>query len=108
MKKLNNTDLYQLLYILKFNGALTKLVRNNISYIDIVNNIKNLTTENILNYVDQKITLTEKGENLFEKLSITYKSKNKDEWIVKESKSKLEEKIDIDFVYLPDQSKIFF
>lgn len=108
MKKLSNTDLYQLLYILKFNGSLTKLVRNKISYIDIVNNIKSLTSENILSYVDQKITLTEEGEDLLERLSVKYKSKNKDEWILKESKSKLDEKLDIDFVYLPDQSKIYF
>lgn len=108
MKKLNNTDLYQLLYVLKFNGSLTKLVRNDISYIDIVNTIKNLTKEDIVNYIDQKITLTEKGESLLEELSITYKSKNKEEWIKKESKSKLTEKLDVDFVYLPDQNKIFF
>ncbi len=108
MKKLNNTDLYQLLYVLKFNGTLTKLVRNEVSYIDIVNNIKNLTNENILTYVNQKITLTKKGEDLLEKLAITYKSKNKEEWIIKESKSKLDKKLEIDFVYLPDQNKIFF
>lgn len=108
MKKLNNNDLYQLLYVLKFNGSLTKLVRNEVSYIDIVNTIKSLTNENFVSYVNQKITLTEKGESLLEELSVAYKSKNKEEWIKKESKSKLDEKLDIDFVYLPDQNKIFF
>ncbi|WP_294278495.1 hypothetical protein [uncultured Chryseobacterium sp.] len=108
MKKLNNNDLYQLLYVLKFNGSLTKLIRNEINYIDIVNTIKSLTNENIVSYINQKITLTEKGEKLLEELSLTYKSKNKEEWIKKESKSRLDEKLDLDFVYLPDQNKIFF
>lgn len=107
MKKLNNKDLYQLLYILKYNGNIKKLIRENITFIDIINNIKALTNEMVLNNDDGKLSLTGKGEKLFEELDYEYKSRDKDKWIESESKSKIE-KLDIDFVYLPDQSKIYF
>lgn len=107
MKKLNNKDLYQLLYILKNNGNIKRLIRENITFIDIINNVKMLTNDFFLNNDNGKLSFTETGEKLFEELDREYKSRNKDKWIESEKKSKIE-KLDIDFVYLPDQSKIFF
>lgn len=108
MKKLNNKDLYQLIFIIKYNGSIKKLVREDITYIDIINNIKVLLEDMILSNSSGRLLLTEKGEKLFNELDSEYKSRNKDKWIEKESKSKLDKKLDLDFVYLPDQSKIFF
>lgn len=107
MKKLNNSNLYQLLHIVKFEGNLKKLTRNNISYLEIVNNIKLLVEENKLEHKEDKLTLTADGEALIKELSHKYKIKNKEEWIDKEFKSKIE-KLDIDFVFLPNQNDLHF
>lgn len=108
MKKLNNNDLYQLLHIIKFNGNIRRLIRTDVTYIQIVDNIKSLTLENFLYYNNETLSLTDTGNSLLETLAAQYKIKNKDKWIEKEFKSKLNNKIDIDFVYLPDQNALYF
>ncbi len=108
MKKFNNSDLYQLLHIINNNGNIRRLIRNDITFIQIIDNIKELTFKGVLFYKDGKLSITEEGLKIFEELSIQYKNVDKDKWIEKEIKSKLENKIEIDFVYLPDQNKLYF
>ena len=108
MKKFNNSDLYQLLHIINNNGNIRRLIRNDITFIQIIDNIKELTFKGVLFYKDGKLSITEEGLKIFEELSIQYKNVDKDKWIEKEIKSKLENKIEIDFVYLHDQNKLYF
>ena len=107
MKKLNNNELYLLIHSVKFNGSLKKLTRINISYVDIVKNIKVLIEEKLLSYNEGNLKLTEEGENLFNDLSIKYKNRDKDKWIEKELNSKVD-KLDINFIYLPNQNELNF
>lgn len=108
MKKFNNKDLYELLQIIKNDGNTRKLIRKQISFIDIIDNIKILTLEGILKFENDKLSITEKGSLLLDELSVKYKETNKDKWIEKETKSKLENKIEIDFVFLPNQNELYF
>lgn len=107
MKKLNNNELYLLIHIIKFDGNLKKLIRQNISYSEIVQNMKLLIEEKILSYKESKLALTEKGENLYEALSLKYKNTDKDKWIEKDLDS-IVEKLDINFIYLPNQNELYF
>ncbi|MFK7000865.1 hypothetical protein V3470_06985 [Flavobacterium oreochromis] len=108
MRKFNNNELYQLLHIIHNNGNIRRLIRNDISFVQVIDYIKELTIKGILHYNDSKLSISEDGMKLFEELSIKYKNIEKDKWIEKEIKSKLESKIDIDFVYLPDQNELYF
>lgn len=108
MRKFNNNELYQLLHIIHNNGNIRRLIRKNITFVEVIDFIKELTIKGILYYNDAKLSISEDGMKLFEELSIKYKNIEKDKWIEKEIKSKLENKIDIDFIYLPDQNKLYF
>lgn len=107
MKKLNNNELYLLIHIIKFNGNLKKLIRNDISYVEIVKNMKVLIEDKYLSYEEGKLNLTEEGEKLYIELSKKYKNTDKNKWIEKELQSKIE-KLDIDFIYLPNQNELYF
>lgn len=108
MKKFNNRELYQLLQIINNNGNIKRLTRKNITFLEIVDNIKELTIKGILIYNESKLSLSEEGIKILEELSSKYKNTEKDKWIDKEIKSKLETKIDKDFVYLPNQNELYF
>lgn len=108
MKRFNNRELYQLLQIINNNGNIKRLTRKNITFLEIVDNIKELTIKGILFYNDSKLSLSKEGIKILEELSSKYKNTDKDKWIEKEIKSKLETKIDKNFVYLPNQHELFF
>lgn len=108
MKKFNNNELYQLLHIIYHNGNIRRVVRKDITFIQVIDNIKDLTLKGILHYEDSKLSLTDEGLKIFNELAIKYKNTDKDKWIEIEKKSKLKHKIEIDFVYLPDQNKLYF
>lgn len=107
MKKINNNELYSLLQVVKNNGNIKKLTRIGLTFQDIIENIKFLSKEKKLDSIDGKIQLTEEGEKLFSELSIKYKNTNKDKWIEEELESKLD-KLDSNFIYLPNQNKLYF
>lgn len=107
MKKLNNNELYLLIHIIKFNGNLKKLVRNDIPYVEIVKNMKALIEDKLLSYEEGNLKLTKEGEKLYIELSKKYKNRDKDKWIEKELDSKIE-KLDINFIYLPNQNELYF
>ena len=69
MKKLNNNELYLLIHIIKFNGNLKKLVRNDIPYVEIVKNMKSLIEDKLLSYEEGNLKLTKEGEKLYIELS---------------------------------------
>jgi predicted methyltransferase len=108
MKKFNNRELYQLLQIIYNNGNIKRLTRKNITFLEIVDNIKELTIKGILYYNESKLSLSDEGVKILDELSLKYKNTEKDKWIDKELKSKLETKIDKDFVYLPNQNELYF
>ncbi|MHC6198535.1 hypothetical protein [Elizabethkingia miricola] len=108
MKKFNNSELYQLLHIIHHNGNIRRVVRKDITFIQVIDNIKDLTLKEILHYEDAKLSLTDEGLKIFNELAQKYKNTDKDKWIEKEEKSRLKNKLELDFVYLPDQNKLFF
>lgn len=108
MKKLSNDQIYQLLHIINHNGNLRRLIRKEVTFMQIIDSVKLLTKEGILSFNEGELSLTENGKKMFEQLSNEYKSIDKDKWIEKETKSKLENKIEIDFVYLPNQNELYF
>lgn len=107
MKKINNNELYLLLQVIKFNGNIKKLTRIGLTFQDIIENIKSLSESKKLSSIDGKIQLTEEGEIMFSELSIKYKNRDKDKWIEKELDSKVD-KLDINFIYLPNQNELYF
>ena len=107
MKKINNNELYLLLQVIKNNGNIKKLTRIGLTFQDIIENIKSLSKDKKLNSTDGKIQLTDEGEKLFSELSLKYKNTNKDKWIEKELDSKVD-KLNTNFIYLPNQNKLYF
>ncbi len=95
------------MHIIRYNGNLKKLIRNDITYIEIVNNIEHLIKDGKLEYIKDKLKLTKQGTKLFNELSLKYKNTNKDKWIEKEENSRIE-KLDLNFVFLPDQDELYF
>ncbi|MBF8456894.1 hypothetical protein IV494_06825 [Kaistella sp. G5-32] len=96
-----------LLHIIEANGNLNQLVREGLSYKSISELTESLVFENLLIFKDEKIKITELGLNFLETEKNIIKKEDKDSWIVEESKSKIP-KIELDFIYLPDQNKLNF
>lgn len=105
---MNNNNLYLLLHIIKNNSNIKRLIRENISLIEITHKIKFLLAKEFLTFKENKLSLTDKGIELYKELSDSdHKLKNKSSWIEEEKKSKID-KIDKNFVYLPNQNDIHF
>lgn len=104
---MNEKEIYLLLNAIKKNTDIKRLVREGLSY----TNVAKLTKEAILNefvkYENDKISLSEKGEQYYEQIKDNYKRKNKNEWIEEDLKSKLK-KIDKNFIFLPKQNELTF
>ena len=105
-KNLSNQKLYSLLYVINNNSNIKRLIHIGLTYSEIADIIKTLLEEKlILN--QEKLELTESGKKLFHELESEYKNTEKDKWIEKEKKSKID-KIDKDFIYLPDPKELYF
>lgn len=104
---MNEKYIYLLLSIIKFNGNVKRLTNEGLKF----HEVANLTSDIILNgyaeYSEDKLILTDVGETYFAKLEVSYKNRNKSQWIKKEEKSIIT-KIDKDFIYLPNQSELSF
>lgn len=103
---MNDNNLYLLLHIIKNNSNIKRLIRENISLIEINHKIRSLLAEERLTFKENKLSLTDKGIELYKELS-DHKLKNKSSWIEEEKKSKID-KFDKNFVYLPNQNDIHF
>ncbi len=68
---------------------------------------KGLVEEELIEYNDQKIVLTETGIELLENKKSVIKRKEKENWIEKEIRSKIT-KLDKNSIFLPNQNELHF
>lgn len=105
---MNNNHIFLLLHIIKNNGNINRLIREGINLTEIHNKIISLLTEDILSLdKEEHLSLTIKGIKLYNSLYNDYKIKDKDKWIEEEKKSKID-KIDKNFIFLPNQNDLHF
>lgn len=98
---------YILLEIILKNGSINRLTNNGVSYDEISKLITLLISENLIEYKDEKISLTEKGMIELKSLEIIFKKKKKEEWILPDEKSKIA-KLEKSFIFVPKQNELTF
>ncbi|OIR07669.1 hypothetical protein GALL_103340 [mine drainage metagenome] len=102
---IDDLKLFQLLKIVKHEKNLQSLLRLGISYHTIARFTEQVSKEGLVILTDEGIVLSEIGEKKYEELKIANKRMNKEEWIEREEKSKIN-KLDPDFIFLPDQREL--
>ena len=104
---MNDKHIYILLEVIKSNGDIRRLKREGVDYIQIAELTKISIENGWVTYDNDKIHLSEKGEEHLEKLELKNKIRNKEEWIDKEKESRIP-KLSKDFIFLPNQNEINF
>lgn len=100
-------EIYLLLNAIKKNTDIKRLVREGLSYSDIARLTKDAITNELVDYQDEKIQLSIKGNELYEQIKDNYKRTNKDEWIEKDLKSQIP-RIDKNTIFVPRQNELTF
>jgi|SRR5690554_2353612 len=100
-------EIYLLLNAIKKNTDIKRLVREGLSYSDIARLTKDAITNELVDYQDEKIKLSIKGNELYEQIKDNYKRTNKDEWIEKDLKSQIP-RIDKNTIFVPRQNELTF
>ncbi len=100
-------EIYLLLNAIKKNTDIKRLIREGLSYSDIARLTKDAITNELVNYQDEKIQLSTKGNELYEQIKDNYKKTNKDEWIEKDFKSQIP-RIDKNTIFVPRQNELTF
>ncbi len=98
---------YILLDIIKKNGSVNRLTNNGLTYDDIAKLISILANENLIEYINEKIILSQSGLSELAKLEIIFKEKNKEEWIKLDLKNKIA-KLEKSFIFVPKQNELTF
>lgn len=102
---MSGKNLYLLLNAIQKNADTKRLIYEGLTYMQIIDLTNEAILKGLVNYNDDKITLSEEGIKSFEEIKLYYKKTNKNQWIEKETKSKIP-KIDVNYVYLPDQGNL--
>lgn len=100
-------EIYLLLNAIKKNTDIKRLIREGLSYSDIARLTKDAITNELVNYQDEKIQLSTKGNELYEQIKDNYKKTNKDEWIEKDFKSQIP-RINKNTIFVPRQNELTF
>lgn len=100
-------EIYLLLNAIKKNTDIKRLVREGLYYSDIARLTKDAITNELVDYQDEKIKLSIKGNELYEQIKDNYKRTNKDEWIEKDLKSQIP-RIDKNTIFVPRQNELTF
>lgn len=100
-------EIYLLLNAIKKNTDIKRLIREGLSYSDIARLTKDAITNELVNYQDEKIQLSTKGNELYEQIKDNYKKTNKEEWIEKDFKSQIP-RIDKNTIFVPRQNELTF
>lgn len=100
-------EIYLLLNAIKKNTDIKRLVREGLSYSDIARLTKDAITNELVDYQDEKIKLSIKGNELYEQIKDNYKRTNKDEWIEKDLKSQIP-RINKNTIFVPRQNELTF
>jgi hypothetical protein len=104
---MKNKYIYILLEIIKNNGNVKRLTHEGLKFHEIADLTSEMISNEYAEYKDDKLLLTRTGEDKLVELNIKHKERDKNNWIIKEEKSMIE-KIDKDFIYLPNQKEISF
>ncbi len=100
-------EIYLLLNAIKKNTDIKRLIREGLSYSAIARLTKEAISNELVTYEDEKVHLSEKGKQLYEKIKDNYKRTNKEEWIEKEFKSQIK-RIDKNAIFVPRQNELTF
>ncbi len=100
-------EIYLLLNAIKKNTDIKRLIREGLSYSAIARLTKEAISNELVTYENEKVHLSEKGKQLYEKIKDNYKRTNKEEWIEKEFKSQIK-RIDKNAIFVPRQNELTF
>lgn len=103
---MNNSVKLLLLKIIKFNGDVTPLVQSGYEYTQIATLIQTEIDEDNAHYINGTLFLTEKGNTLISDLSKD-RPGGSASWIEPEISSRTN-KIDKDFIFLPNKKELSF
>lgn len=104
---MNEKLMYMLLSIVKKDGDVRQLLKEDIDYKEIGDLINKALELKFLAFQDEKIILTSTGNKKLAKDWINFKSTNKKDWILPDTKNKIS-KIGKYDIYLPDESELAF
>lgn len=104
---MKDNKLTLLLHIIKSNGNINKLVREGVSFKEITKLTNNAIEKGYLTYENERIFVTEKGNDFLNQTTEEIKKTNKNEWIEKDFKSQVK-RIDKNFIFLPRQTELTF
>lgn len=106
---MNENNLYLLLDVIFRNGSVKRLTRNGIDFSEIANQTQLAIKNELVNYENEKIILTQKGLETLKQLEITYKKTTKKEWIEKDEKNRLDKnRREKNFIFVPRQNELTF
>ncbi len=104
---MDDNKLYLLLDVIFRNGSVKKLTRQGISYNEIAEQTNKAIQSELVINKNNRIVLTEKGMEILKQLEKRYKRTNKEEWIERDLKYKIQ-KIDKNSLFLPRQNELTF
>ncbi len=99
--------LFKLLLVVKGSGYITDLKKDGYSYVRIAEFFNYLDKEGLVEKKDDKLTLSNTGMKRLKELNKKYDRKHFNQWIVPEDRSRVD-KLDKNFVYLPNQNELNF
>lgn len=105
---MNEQTMYLLLSVINSSGNIKRLVNKGYTYKQLADYIEELEDIGLLDYLEDKLVLTEKGNLEFMRLDEQLKITDKNKWIEPEKKSKLKYQLSKDFIYLPHQDELHF
>ena len=88
-------------------GSVRKLIHEGLTFRKISTLLEELVDEDLLQYKDERISLTANGSKFLKDGFFSIKKSNKEDWIEPEQRSKIL-KIRDDFIFLPLQSELDF
>lgn len=104
---MTDKQIYLLLKIVKRNGSVNELRRDGLSYIQIADLTALALKRGYLAYKANKIRVMKKGNDRIKIMDKRAMVTENYKWIAPEEKSRIA-KMDINFVYLPNQDEIHF
>ena len=104
---MKNKYIYLLLEIIKNNGNVKRLTHEGLKFSEIADLTSEIISKKYADYNEDNIFLTELGLKSLAEFSENFKERDKNNWIIKEEKSKIK-KLDKDFIYLPNQNELSF
>jgi len=104
---MNENNLYILLDVIFRNGSVKRLTRNGIEFSDIAIQTNRAISDGLVTNSNNRVILTEKGVELLKTLEEKYKKTNKNEWIEKDEKSRVDKK-EKSFIFVPRQNELTF